>query len=138
MAPLVGRSRPAMRFRSVDFPQPEGPTMATNSPGATSSEMRSSARTSSRPVGAKCLLTSRTRMAGGEVRGSLLPQLLEIRGHDLAVRLRSVDDLAEDEVRVLRLEALLRDGGRVRRLRARDDCLQHGRLEGREVLVRHR
>src|SRR3712207_9268618 len=36
MAPAVGVSRPAMRFSTVDLPQPEGPTMQTNSPAATS------------------------------------------------------------------------------------------------------
>src|SRR5205809_929590 len=30
--PVVGSSRPATRLRSVDFPQPEGPTIVTNSP----------------------------------------------------------------------------------------------------------
>jgi len=32
--PLVGRSRPAIMFSSVDFPLPEGPITATASPGA--------------------------------------------------------------------------------------------------------
>ena len=34
-APLVGRSIPAMRLSSVDLPLPDGPMMATASPGAT-------------------------------------------------------------------------------------------------------
>src|SRR6185503_19647600 len=34
-APLVGCSKPATRFSSVDFPQPLAPTMATNSLCAT-------------------------------------------------------------------------------------------------------
>src|SRR5579859_6497091 len=34
--PSLGRSRPEMRPRVVDLPQPVGPTTATNSPGATS------------------------------------------------------------------------------------------------------
>ena len=33
--PEVGRSRVPMMWRSVDFPDPEGPTMATNSPAST-------------------------------------------------------------------------------------------------------
>src|SRR5579875_261016 len=43
MRPVVGRSRPPSRASRVDFPQPEGPVMATNSPGATSKETPSSA-----------------------------------------------------------------------------------------------
>src|SRR5581483_10614288 len=35
ISPLVGRSRPAMRFSSVDFPLPDGPMIATASPGVT-------------------------------------------------------------------------------------------------------
>ena len=34
--PVVGRSSPAMRLSSVDFPLPDGPMMATTSPAATS------------------------------------------------------------------------------------------------------
>ena len=33
IVPLVGRSRPAIRFSSVDFPLPDGPITATASPG---------------------------------------------------------------------------------------------------------
>ena len=36
MSPEVASSRPAMIRRSVDFPQPEGPTKTQNSPSATS------------------------------------------------------------------------------------------------------
>ena len=32
MVPVVGRSRPAHRFNSVDLPDPDGPITATNSP----------------------------------------------------------------------------------------------------------
>ncbi len=32
ISPEVGGIRPATSFRSVDFPQPDGPTTATNSP----------------------------------------------------------------------------------------------------------
>src|SRR4051812_30885635 len=34
-SPSLACSKPAMIFISVDLPQPEGPTMATNSPSAT-------------------------------------------------------------------------------------------------------
>src|SRR5262249_58084079 len=33
--PLVGRSRVPTRWRSVDFPEPDGPTTATSSPAPT-------------------------------------------------------------------------------------------------------
>src|SRR5215472_17187316 len=35
MLPAVRSTRPAIRFRVVVFPQPDGPTRATNSPSAT-------------------------------------------------------------------------------------------------------
>jgi hypothetical protein len=35
MAPVVGRSSPAIRLSSVDFPLPEGSMIATDSPRAT-------------------------------------------------------------------------------------------------------
>jgi hypothetical protein len=44
-APDEARSRPAMARKSVDFPQPEPPMMATISPGLISAEKRSSAWT---------------------------------------------------------------------------------------------
>ncbi len=31
-SPVVGEEKPAMRFNSVDFPDPELPTINTNSP----------------------------------------------------------------------------------------------------------
>jgi hypothetical protein len=49
--PPVGASRPATIWRRVDFPQPDGPRIVTNSPAATSSETSSSA-TSRPPAGA--------------------------------------------------------------------------------------
>ena len=39
-----------MRFISVDFPEPEGPMMATNSPRSTSTETARSAWTDSVPM----------------------------------------------------------------------------------------
>ena len=33
ISPVVGTSRHPMRLRRVDFPEPEGPMMAMNSPG---------------------------------------------------------------------------------------------------------
>ena len=48
-SPSVGARKPPITFSSVDFPQPEGPTMHTNSPGLTSKRMRSSTRIGSPP-----------------------------------------------------------------------------------------
>src|SRR5437588_317583 len=44
MSPEVGRSRQPIRLIRVDFPEPEGPIMASHSPGSTWSEMWLSAR----------------------------------------------------------------------------------------------
>src|SRR5215813_5347065 len=58
-APASGRMNPAIRFRSVVFPQPEGPTIATNSPSRTLKLTLS--MTSSRPLSeTNPLETSRT------------------------------------------------------------------------------
>src|SRR5579863_34752 len=58
-APASGRMNPAIRLRSVVLPQPEGPTMATNSPSRTLKLTLS--MTSRRPLSeANPLLTSRT------------------------------------------------------------------------------
>jgi hypothetical protein len=43
--PAVTVSSPAIIRRSVDLPQPEGPTSTTNSPAPTDSETSSTART---------------------------------------------------------------------------------------------
>ena len=45
-SPAVGSSRPAMHFSSVVLPQPDGPTMHTNSPAATSNDTSPIAATS--------------------------------------------------------------------------------------------
>src|SRR5581483_5403499 len=44
ISPEEGRSRQPIKFTSVDLPEPEGPIMASHSPGATASEMLSRAR----------------------------------------------------------------------------------------------
>ena len=44
-SPSVGESSPAMMLSSVDFPQPDGPITATNSPGLTVKSTPRSART---------------------------------------------------------------------------------------------
>ena len=43
MAPVLGFTKPATAFRSVDFPQPEGPISAVKELGARSIEVGSSA-----------------------------------------------------------------------------------------------
>ncbi len=45
MLPVSGRSSPARKRSSVDFPQPLGPTRLMNSPGRTLSETSASAST---------------------------------------------------------------------------------------------
>ena len=47
--PEVGRSSPAIKFSSVDFPEPDCPSKATNSPGSMVSETPSTARIRLRP-----------------------------------------------------------------------------------------
>jgi hypothetical protein len=48
--PEVGRSRQPRRFISVDFPDPDGPMIATNSPFAIDSDTPSNARISKSPI----------------------------------------------------------------------------------------
>src|SRR5258706_7706104 len=43
MRPALQRIRPTIRFNKVDLPQPDGPTMVTNSPSAMSKSMESRA-----------------------------------------------------------------------------------------------
>src|SRR5262249_12960798 len=45
ISPSLGLSSPATRFSSVDFPHPDGPVTATNSPGAATRSTPRSART---------------------------------------------------------------------------------------------
>src|SRR5919197_1366955 len=49
-SPRSARSNPASTLRSVDFPQPDGPTMETNSPSLTVNDMSSTADNSPSPV----------------------------------------------------------------------------------------
>jgi hypothetical protein len=48
--PAVGRSRQPIRCMKVDFPDPDGPVSATNSPGSIDSETPRSAGTSTSPT----------------------------------------------------------------------------------------
>ncbi len=49
IVPVVQECRPATRRSSVDLPQPDGPTMAMNSPSATSMLTSASASVSCSP-----------------------------------------------------------------------------------------
>src|SRR5208282_1491531 len=64
MLPRSGGSKPAMMLSSVDLPQPEGPTMATNSPSPTLKSMPSSTSSEPRPE-SKLLLTECTVTLAG-------------------------------------------------------------------------
>ena len=55
ISPRSISSRPAIAFRSVDLPQPEGPSSTRNSPGSTSRFSRSKTR-----MPPKAMLISRT------------------------------------------------------------------------------
>src|SRR5215475_4506051 len=59
-SPRSGASKPASMFISVDLPQPEGPTIATNSPSATSNEMPSTTGKTCPLAAEKLLRTSAT------------------------------------------------------------------------------
>ena len=59
IAPASGRTKPAIMFMSVVLPQPDGPTMATNSPSRT--VKLTSSTTTRRPWSdSKLLLRPRT------------------------------------------------------------------------------
>src|SRR5690242_14568288 len=58
--PAVGRVSPDIMFKSVDFPQPLGPTIVTNSPPATDSDVFSTATMGRSARPANRLVTSTT------------------------------------------------------------------------------
>src|SRR6202158_6296685 len=89
--PSEGASSPAMTLSMVDLPQPEGPTIATNSPSLTVRLTRSSAR-----VSPKGMLRPETKAFGGTPRPLLLPDTLELGRHNLVV-----GDVALDRARLL-------------------------------------
>jgi len=67
MTPAEGSTRPAIMLRIVDLPQPDGPTIATNSSSPISNETSltaSTVRAASRNVFAR----SRTTMRGRRLR----------------------------------------------------------------------
>src|SRR5579862_8921697 len=94
IAPSLGSSRPQMSRKSVDLPQPEGPTKTTNSPSSTVSVTSRSAVTSP-----KRFVTpfSSTR----DMRPSNLPVCAGRRRQSLQTRRQHFD--AREALRVLRV-----------------------------------
>src|SRR5215510_738004 len=78
--PSAGVRSPAMTFSIVDLPQPEGPTMETNSPSFTVRLTRSRAR-----VAPNAMLSPETETLGG-TDPLLVPQVRELCRHHLVVR----------------------------------------------------
>src|SRR5581483_5049034 len=68
--PPSGRLSPATMLSRVDLPQPDGPTMARNSPGATSNDTRSSAVKGPAAPWLKRRVTSRTAITGAAPAGA--------------------------------------------------------------------
>ena len=64
MRPAVVGTSPATRLSMVDFPQPDGPTIDTNSPAPTLNETPSTAVNSrpSRGSGNRCVTCSKTML----------------------------------------------------------------------------
>src|SRR5882672_10808476 len=119
-----------MTLSMVDLPQPDGPTMETNSPSATVRLTRSSAR-----VAPNAMLRPETETFWGTSRPLLVPEMLELGRHDLVVRdvgLHRADLLLE---LVAEAHGLLGDGRRVGVLLDRDDGADHGRVHRREELL---
>src|SRR5258708_7747424 len=71
-SPTAGLRKPAMMFSRVDLPQPEGPTMQTNSPRTTSKSMLSRT-TMGAVLPANCMLKPRTWMIGRCLSKILIP-----------------------------------------------------------------
>src|SRR5262249_40263116 len=123
--PSAGVRSPAMTFSIVDLPQPEGPTMETNSPSFTVRLTRSRAR-----VAPNAMLSPETETLGG-TDPLLIPQMLELCRHHLVVGnvgLHGADLLLE---LIAEAHRLLGDGGRARGLldghRGADDwARRHG------------
>src|SRR5262245_57108377 len=78
--PSAGSSSPAMTLSMVDLPQPDGPTIDPSSPSLTVGLTRSSAR-----VAPNAMLRFETETFWGTARPLLIPEVLELRRHDLVV-----------------------------------------------------
>src|SRR5215467_1397865 len=108
--PSAGVRRPAMTFSIVDLPQPEGPTIETNSPSLTVRLTRSRAR-----VAPNAMLSPETETLGG-TDPLLVPQVLEL---------------------IAEAHRLLGDSGRVGVLLDGHDGADDGNVEGGEELLSH-
>src|SRR5215470_7459509 len=131
--PSAGGRSPAMTLSMVDLPQPDGPTMETNSPSLTVRLTRSSAR-----VAPNAMLRPETETFWGTGCSLLVPEVLELRSHDLVVRdlgLHGADLLLE---LVAEAHGLLGDRGRVRILLDGHDGADDGHVHGGEELLAHR
>src|SRR5688500_6617184 len=87
IAPRSGRSKPAMTFSKVDLPQPDGPTIATNSPSATSK--LTSWTTGSSP---KFLLSPSTTICLSDIAPLHRIKPLEQAGHAVEQQADHADD----------------------------------------------
>src|SRR6267143_970022 len=128
--PSAGARSPAMTLSMVDLPQPDGPTIETNSPSLTLRLTRSSAR-----VEPNAMLRPETEIFCGTVRWLLVPEMFELCRHDLVVRdvgLHRAHLLLE---LVAEANGLLGDRGRVRALLDGDDRADDGHVHGREELL---
>src|SRR5215470_19931537 len=129
--PSAGVRRPAMTLSIVDLPQPEGPTMETNSPSLTVRLTRSRAR-----VAPNAMLRPETETLGG-TDPLLIPHVLELCRHHLVVgnvRLHGADLLLE---LIAEAHRLLGDGGRVGVLLDGHDGSDEGDVQGGEELLSH-
>src|ERR1700730_9901052 len=128
--PSAGARSPAMTLSMVDLPQPEGPTMETNSPSATVRLTRSSAR-----VAPNAMLSPETETFCGTRCPLLLPDPQVLGGHDLVV-----GDVAFDRARLLlelvqRAHCLFGDGRVVGVFLDGDDGTDDTDVEGGEDLL---
>src|SRR5215813_7874243 len=129
--PSAGVRRPAMTFSIVYWPQPEGPTMETNSPSLTVRLTRSRPR-----VAPNAMLSPETETLGG-TDPLLIPQVLALCRHHLVVGnvgLHGADLLLE---LIAEAHRLLGDGGRVGVLLDGHDGADDGDVEGGEELLSH-
>src|SRR3954447_10812746 len=91
-APVVGRSSPAATWRNVLLPEPDGPMIAVNDPGSSSTLTPSRATTAPSPL--PCTFrTSRSATAGAATLDSIVIDCMRrasIRGARVPVRLSGV------------------------------------------------
>src|SRR5437773_1953187 len=129
--PSAGARRPAMTLSMVDLPQPDGPTMETNSPSLTARLTRSRAR-----VAPKAMLRPETETFCGTARPLLVPEMLELGRYHLVVGdvgLHRADLFLE---LVAQAHGLLGDGGRVGvPLDGHDGADDRGIHGGKELLA---